>query len=252
MACAKCGGSGWIIVEREGVSGAERCDCGPQQAAPQDLEAAANIPPLYRNASFDNFVLPQDNPIAYDQLSRALVKVKGYVRQFDPFRAKPGLMLTGPTGTGKTHLAVAALRALMARGFQGAFVDYQSLLQQIRSGYDEFADASEREAYSASLDVPVLLIDDLGAHRPSEWVEDTITGIITHRCNERRPLIVTTNLPDTYAGDAAVQRTPGVAQVEYRTTLADRIGERARSRLFEMCELVRLPAIGDYRLRAAR
>jgi DNA replication protein DnaC len=246
MVCEKCGGSGWRIVERDGVSGAERCDCGPAETPP-DYEAAAGIPPLYRNASFDNFVLPNDNPIAYDQLSRVLVRVKSFIREF-PFGPKPGLLLMGGTGTGKTHLAVAVLRALIGKGFEGLFLDYSNLLERIRAGWNAESGAGEPGTYERCLDVPVLVLDDLGSQRAAEWVQDTMTSIVTHRCNNQKPLIVTTNLPDPDAGDAIVQRTPGAAQVEYRTTLAEKIGERARSRLFEMCELVRMPAVEDYRI----
>ncbi len=247
MACEKCGGSGWRVIERDGVSAAEPCDCATAEA-PRDLEAGARIPPLYREASFDNFILPADNPIAARGLEAVMVKSSAYAREF-PFVPKPGLLFIGPTGTGKTHLAVAVLRKLMTRGFEGVYYDYINLLERVRSGYDSDASADDRAAYQTCLDVPVLLLDDLGSHRVMSWIEDTVTAIVTHRCNNQRALIATTNLVDPDAGDDVVRRVPGMQHPEYRTTLAERIGERARSRRFEMCEVVRMPAVSDYRLR---
>ena len=100
-----------------------------------------------------------------------------------------------------------------------------------------------------SLDAEVLLLDDLGAHRVTDWVEDTVTAIITYRCNHRKPLIATTNLPDQDMGGLTVERS---ATPAYRTTLTERVGERARSRLFEMCRVVNLWAVGDYRVKPSR
>lgn len=248
MACEKCGGTGWRVIEREGLSAVEPCGCEPAETSAADLEAAANIPPLYADASFDNFILPPENPIAARGLEAAMVKAFEYARKF-PDVPKPGLLLIGATGTGKTHLAIAVMRRLLARGHEGVFFDYINLLERIRSGYDSEASASNRETYRVCLDAPVLLLDDIGSHRVMGWIEDTVTAIVTHRCNHRKALIATTNLPDPDAGDVIVQRTPGMSHVEYRTTLAERIGERARSRLFEMCQVLRMPPVGDFRLR---
>ena len=101
-----------------------------------------------------------------------------------------------------------------------------------------------------ALDSEVLLLDDLGAHRVTDWVQDTVTAIVTHRCNNQMPLIATTNLPDAdVEGSRTIQR--GTAGIEYRRTLRDHIGDRARSRLFEMCNVIQMPHIDDYRVREA-
>jgi DNA replication protein DnaC len=237
--CTICDGTGWKIVERAGLSGAERCSCAGATRA-KALKEGAGIPPNYERATLDNFEVPQDNPIARAALGAALMQVKSFVREF-PAPNHPGLLLVGDTGTGKTHLAVAALKALLERGHECIFYDYQNLLDRIRSGWDANAGAADREAYRNALETEVLLLDDLGSHRTTDWIEDTVTAIITYRCNHQKPLIATTNLRDEKkAGD------------EYaRKTLGEVIGRRAHSRLHEMCRVVEI-TVEDYRFKRVR
>ena len=249
--CPKCDGSGWVITEREALSGASRCECA-FESRPALIEEKAGLPPLYRNASLENFLLPADNPIANRALSTVMLIVRTYAREF-PNTDKPGLLFIGEPGTGKTHLAVAALRILISRGFEGVFFDYQNLLERIRAGYDPASGATERAAYQSALDSEILLLDDLGAHRVTDWVEDTVTSLITYRTNHRKPLIATTNLHDPDIMGAPADRTAGgPGKTDYRITLAERVGMRARSRLFEMCKIVRMPQVEDFRMRRLR
>jgi len=105
----------------------------------------------------------------------------------------------------------------------------------------------DKEAYRSALDAEILVLDDLGAHRVTDWVEDTVTSIVTHRCNHRKATIVTTNLRDPEAGD---HRGSGLQEdLHSKYFLEERIGMRARSRLFEMCKLVKMPYAEDYRLK---
>jgi DNA replication protein DnaC len=224
--CPDCNGTGWKIVQREELSGAERCRCQDNHRTGRN-EESAGIPPLYSNASLNNFATKRD-PFG---LGPVVMEVRSFVREF-PTQERPGLLLSGDPGSGKTHLAVAALRGLIARGFEGLFFDYQTLLTKIRSSFGDSAGLSDREAYRSALDCQILLLDDLGAHRVTEFVDDVITSILTHRCNNRKPLIATTNL--------------GVGTHEFKQNL-DHLGTRARSRLYEMCRIIKMPLVEDYR-----
>jgi DNA replication protein DnaC len=237
--CAICGGTGWKVVERGGLSGAERCECSHPNRI-EVLRERANIPPNFERASLDSFELPRDNPIASSGLGTVLLQVRRFVREF-PSGDRPGLLLIGDPGAGKTHLAVGVMKALMEKGHECVFFDYQNLIERIRAGWDSASGASDRQVYSRALEAEVLVIDDLGAHRVVEWVQDTIEAIVTHRCNQRKALIATTNLPD-----------PSVEDPLHRRTLAEGIGMRARSRLFEMCHVVRMPPVADHRVQHGR
>jgi DNA replication protein DnaC len=246
--CPLCGGFGWKTIERGGISGARRCECA-KDARSERLLKAAGIPERYAKATFDNFDT-KDTDAVGQELYAARQKVLQYAHEF-PLGQKLGLLIIGDTGRGKTHLAVAALRRIIDKGFQGAFLDYQTLLECILASFDPASGSSDKEAYRTALEAEVLLLDDLGARRTSDWVEDTVTAVVTHRYNHRKALIATTNIPDPDAGDRRMQKLPD-GTTDYRRTLVDFIGERARSRIFEMCEVVRIPGlVRDYRIRKA-
>lgn len=233
-----------MVRRRDDVSSADRCTCVAQTTS-AEVYRRARIPENFRTASFETFHLPQDNPTAQRALADVMLAVAAFTRNF-PNAEKPGLLLVGPPGTGKTHLAVAAMRELLAKGHECMFFDYQNLLDQIRAGYSEALGTSSREAYRVALEADVLLLDDLGAHRVTDWVEDTVTAIVNHRYSQRKALIATTNLTDPEIDRSAAQPQ------SYKLTLEQRVGERARSRLFEMCRVIRMPSVEDYRVKRLR
>ncbi|MEJ7605450.1 MAG: ATP-binding protein [Bryobacteraceae bacterium] len=229
-ACPRCGDTGWLVTEREGMSGAERCSCYGRRANHQRY-AAANIPTKFAEVDLQNF---QTSP---GLVSNAYVAVRGYTTGF-PILKKPGLLLAGGTGSGK-HILPAALKLILAKGFDGLFVDYQELIERIQKGWSQEAGEEQKQAYQRALDVEVLVLDDLGAQRNLDWVQDTVTAIITHRYNHNKPLIATTNLPDPTLGSM-----PRMVK-----SLGEVVGERARSRLLEMCTWVNMTGIEDRRER---
>src|SRR5262249_38005949 len=111
------------------------------------------------------------------------------------------------------------------------------------------AGSTERDGLQIAMDAQILLLDDLGAHRIKEFVEDTVTELITYRCNHEKAVIVTTNLYDDASATGEIERDSGLeAKIYSKFRLRERIGARARSRLFEMCRVVHMPAVRDYRL----
>jgi DNA replication protein DnaC len=153
-----------------------------------------------------------------------------------PGNAELGLLFMGPCGVGKTHLAVAILRALLEKGVECLFCDFRELLKTIQDSYNPVVQTTEMQVLAPVLDTEVLLLDDLGASKPSAWVLDTVGHILNTRYNGKRVTLITTNYLD-----APAARGPS-SSLARDDSLTDRIGERMRSRLHEMCRTVELRA----------
>jgi len=252
------------------------CDCTEENRG-ERLMTAARIPQRYQHCDFENFEV--DNYAgqgfgpageAYDTtLKQARLVAQAFAREY-PTTGDCGLLLMGGCGVGKTHLAVAVLRSIIERGHTGLFFDYRDLLKQIQASYNPASPAGEGEVLDPVLRAEVLLLDDLGAGKPSDWVLETVGHILNTRYNEKRVTLITTNYLDGPAGavaaglqtgasetglskDRPLQRPPlrmpsgqAVASPRVEDTLADRIGQRIRSRLYEMCRTVEIAA-PDYR-----
>lgn len=235
--CPICGGTGWRYLESEETHGVSPCLC-VQKKKLEKLVQTANIPPRYEHCSFENF-----NPIT-DRLKVVKAAALKFVEEYPLVDC--GLLILGPCGIGKTHLAVSILREIIHKdAAQGLFCDFRELLKRIQNSYNPVSQSSELEILDPVLNSDPLVLDDLGAERPTEWVRDTVSYIINSRYNRRLTTIITTNFDDQPRESKVLANGTVLSKEE---SLEDRIGTRLRSRLYEMCKVIRIEGF-DFRLR---
>ena len=218
MPCAICDDTGWKTIEVDGVSRVTRCDCWHQRSF-ESLLKGARIPRRYLHCELSNF---DDHT---DSQRRALKLATRLVDQF-PVVDK-GLLFFGENGVGKTHLAVALMKeAIRRKGARAMFFETRELLKTVRDTYNSQVDETELDVLRPVLEADLLVLDDIGAEKKSEWVEETLGLIVNTRYSERRVTIFTTNLRD--------------AENTEPNSVALQLGLRIRSRLKEMCEWVEI------------
>jgi DNA replication protein DnaC len=202
-----------------------RCDCWRENVGRQRL-VDARIPKRYQHCTLGNFT-------AYNEsLEKAVVQARRVADSFPVVNR--GLLFEGQPGVGKTHIAVAVLKqAIQTTGARGLFYDVRDLLRVIRSTYDASIRTTELEVLRPVMQADLLVLDDLGAEKTSEWVEETMNLIVNTRYNERRVTIFTSNYLD-------------IPDDTDSNSLLFRIGHRMRSRLHEMCDFLEMDG-ADYR-----
>jgi DNA replication protein DnaC len=221
--CPNCKGSGWELAE-DGAK-VRRCRC-VDSARVERLLAEARIPKRYEHCDLDSY-LPN-----HESQKNAKIWVQRFLNKYP--QVDSGLLFLGTCGVGKTHLAVALLKqVIMGKGDGGLFYDFRDLLREIQASWNSISQTSEWDVLRPVLEAKILVLDELGANKPTEWVRDTIAHIINCRYNDKRLTIFTSNFLDA----------PIKAGEE---TLTDRIGVRLRSRLYEMCREVEIHGV-DFR-----
>lgn len=235
--CPHCEGTGWRPLDRDGVRLVARCECEKSQHS-ESLLKAAQIPRRYEHCDFESFDTRPDPSLKIAKVySQKLV---------DEYPTDFGLLFAGPTGVGKTHLGVAVLRELMVRkNVPCLYYDFLKLLKDIRDSYNPVSHTSEMRVLGPVLDVEVLMLDDLTASDPTDWVRETLAHIINSRYNDKRVTLITTTLSSGRVRRREVREPSGDAVPEIDRSLAQ-LGPTLSSRLYEMCKLVEIKS-NDFR-----
>lgn len=200
----------------------QRCERGiahDKQQRLDELLQASRLTKRFRERRFDNF---EPRP----EVAKALATAKRFAERFKPGNTSEGLVLVGPVGSGKTHLAAAIANDLLERGVAVVFCPVPDMLADLRAAV---RDGREPEEVMDELrDAELLILDDLGAERVTDWVREQLFRLINYRYEQVLPIVATTNL------------TP--------EELEEHLGDRTVSRLMEMCRWVLVEA-PDYRKR---
>lgn len=222
--CEICGGIGLVPTK----AGSKPCVCQVEARIATRLKRAG-IPPEFAGARLDNYV-------STGGTSAALFTACRYVEEFLPGQTRTGLLLTGSVGLGKTHLAVGMVRALVRdKGVEARFYDVRELLERLRSTFDDNSPETEHQILDPLFRAELVVLDELGAVRNTDWAMETMEVIIGGLYNRQRPLIATTNYPN-----APVAGIKGDIYNSHPLTLGDRIGARMFSRMQQMCAVIEM------------
>ncbi len=224
--CELCNGTGWIAGA--GTFRAAPCSCQKETRKRQRL-AASHVPRRYVHCTLEKFHDPGNVSI-----QRARREAVDFVDCWPG--SNEGILLMGACGVGKTHLAVAVIQELIEQDKPGKllFSNFQDLVQEIQASFDSSDSPRKSDILQPLLEADLLVLDELGSQKPTQWVQDILYYIINSRYNDVRTTIFTTNYYD---------EPPNPKEER----LEERIGPRLRSRLYSMTRPVVITGANDYR-----
>lgn len=221
------------------------CPCRtPNPGRVVNILNSASIPSRYGAAKLDKFSNFSGNG------REALQAVAMWLREFKVDQPQ-GLLLGGPVGVGKTYLLAAIAKNFAARGLTVKFVDFFQLLNELKAAYSD--SKSDAGVLKPLIDVDVLIIDEMGKGRNSDWEMSILDQVVMGRYNQNRIVVASTNY-DLKPQKAVPLAQKDLMQDNYNggfnldryETLEARIGQRIYSRLIETCAILELSG-NDFR-----
>ncbi len=228
--CNICNDSGWEKITKDGREFLRRCKCQKINLL-KDRCLNANIPPRFAGSGLADFYPEEEDT----DLIKIVKDIKKFINDF-PVLQK-GLLLHGGTGVGKTRLLCAIATGIFKKYplTDIYYIDWNDMVREMRSGESHsFRDFSLiNDLIERLSNTQLLIMDEFGSSIPSQWVKDNIYYLINHRYNKQKITLFATNYPDeSFDGQ--------------QPTLRDRVGDRIRSRVFEMAKTHHIKTL-DYR-----
>lgn len=192
--CNGYGQIGYLVLEDgKEVERWKICDC-VRKNRPQ-MRKQAKIPLELKDCTINNF----DTSLYQDQIAAKAAKkaAANYILNFIAFKQQgKGLYLYSKTkGSGKTHLACSIANALIqTQGIQVKFLRTLDLISMIKDTYKNKSDLSEKEIIDGIKNAKVLILDDIGAEKPTEWACGVFLSILDYRISNRLVTLFTSNI----------------------------------------------------------
>jgi DNA replication protein DnaC len=232
VVCEHCNGTSWKTVTKDGENVARKCDCQIEININKRAERA-NIPPRFFGAKLSGYFPDTENPQKAKTQTKAKKVAEKFIKDYPAIYENKGFMFQGGVGVGKTRILCSiGYQLIETKGIDVYYIDWNDLVREMRTGEGHATRdfTAIHQLINRMSEVELLLFDEVGASMVSQWVQDNIYYLFNHRYNNNKITICATNYFDRPKG---VKKEFSSNQKE-EELLKDRVGDRIRSRLFEM------------------